>query len=283
MLDFTRSFITWTILPRERHPYYKWDGGFVGDPGDVYRVRTQVDSTMFVIEPDTGVETPFYLSYPCRTEMTIATDQFFMIPSGEWRACFGRDAVVPIARRPASEQEVRGRTPFSERYSDMDFALVDRSNVDAVTNGQTVNEATQAGDIINGQTTYRDASTGLDIRIEFPIRLMNLDPEHAKFQLCCGPVILPDLTTWDGRGLDRVFLAEVAFSAFDYVEFILRREIEPAESEKAWFHEVRGRDRLELWDPENRPPVPIEQHRPSPTVYHETRAFPAKNVILRAS
>ena len=75
----------------------------------------------------------------------------------------------------------------------------------------------------------------------------------------------------------------MAFSAFDYVEFILRREIEPAESEKAWFHEVRGRDRLELWDPENRPPEPIEQLRPLPTVYHETRAFPAKNVILRAS
>ena len=48
MLDFTRSFITWTTHPRKPHPYYRWDGGFVGEFGDAYRVRMQVDSTMHI-------------------------------------------------------------------------------------------------------------------------------------------------------------------------------------------------------------------------------------------
>ena len=281
MLDFTRSFITWTTHPWRPHPYYRWHGGFVGESGDVYRVRMQVDSTMEVLVPS-GSPVTHYLGYPCRTEITIATEQFFMLPSGEWRAVFTREHRVPIARGPSDVPETGGRSPWSGQHSDLDFRPVTLSGAERLLDGHAVNEATQAGAVINGQTTYRDESTGLDIRIEFPIRLMNLHPDSGKFQLCCGPVILPDMATWDGEGVDRVFLAEVAFSGFDYVEFILRREIEPAASEKEWFHQVRGRDRLELRDPENKPPELMEVQRPRPHVYHETWALNAENVILRA-
>ncbi|MDE2868146.1 MAG: hypothetical protein OXR64_13055 [Chloroflexota bacterium] len=281
MLDFTRSFITWTTHPRKPHPYYRWDGGFVGDLGDVYRVRMQVDSTMDIVTPS-GSSITHYLNYPCRAELTIATEQFFMIPSGEWRAVFTREHGVPIARGPSDVPEPVARRPVLERYADMDFQPVTLPGAERLLDGHAVNEATQSGAVINGQTTYRDKATGLDIRVEFPIRLMNLHPDSGKFQLCCGPVIVPDMATWDGEGVDRVFLAEVALSQFDYVEFILRREIEPAESEKEWFHQVRGRDRLELWDPNNPPPEPLVLQRPRPHVYHETWALESENVILRA-
>ena len=281
MLDFTRSFVTWTTHPWRPHPYYRWHGGFVGEFGDVYRVRMQVDSTMEILDPS-GASPTHYLGYPCRTEITIATEQFFMLPSGEWRAVFTREHRVPIARGPSDVPEPVARTPWSGQHSDLDFRPVTHSGAERLLDGHAVNEATQAGAVINGQATYRDESTGLDIRIEFPIRLMNLHPDSGKFQLCCGPVILPDMATWDGKGVDRVFLAEVALSGFDYVEFILRREIEPAASEKEWFHQVRGRDRLELRDPENKPPELMEVQRPRPHVYHETWALNAENVILRA-
>ena len=110
MLDFTRSFITWTTNPRKPHPYYRWDGGFVGDLGDVYRVRMQVDSTMDIISPS-GSSITHYLNYPCRAELTIATEQFFMIPSGEWRAVFTREHGVPIARGPSDVPEPVARRP----------------------------------------------------------------------------------------------------------------------------------------------------------------------------
>ena len=94
-------------------------------------------------------------------------------------------------------------------------------------------------------------------------------------------VLLPDLATWDGNDVRRVFLAEVALSSFDYVEFILRRAVEPAESELEWLQEVRGRDRNQLADPDN---VPAD-HPPRRWrihVYNEVWAQPATNVLFRA-
>ncbi len=124
MLDFTRSFLTWTRPHRQRHPYYKRHGGFVGQLGDVYRVRMQVEATMDVVDPSNDVRVRHFLIYRCRTELTIATDQFFMLPSGEWCEVFGRDHSVPIARLPSDVSEPGGRTPWNERFSDLAFRPV---------------------------------------------------------------------------------------------------------------------------------------------------------------
>ena len=94
-------------------------------------------------------------------------------------------------------------------------------------------------------------------------------------------MVLPDLATWDGTNVSRVFIADVAITAFDWVEFILRREVQAADSEREWLDRPRGRDRQELWDPEVKPegyPPP----RPSPTVYNETWELEASNVVLAA-
>lgn len=134
--------------------------------------------------------------------------------------------------------------------------------------------------MMNGASTYTDAGTGLKITVEFPIQLINLDPANSLFQLYCGPVILPDLKTWDGEGVDRAFLAEVAWSQFDYAEFILRREVEMAETDRAWFDVVRGHDRRELWDPNNPPPESLAVRPRQPHVYWEQWSLQTENVVL---
>ena len=75
---------------------------------------------------------------------------------------------------------------------------------------------------------------GLAITVEYPVNLINLNKDHSEFQVCTGPIILPDLATWDGSEVQRVFLAHVAFTEFDHVEFILRREVEAAPAEQEW-------------------------------------------------
>ena len=112
---------------------------------------------------------------------------------------------------------------------------------------------------------------------------MNLHPDSGKFQLCCGPVILPDMATWDGKGVDRVFLAEVASQR------LRLRGVHPAPRDRAG----RERDRsgstrcaagiawncgIRTTSRRNR----MEVQRPRPHVYHETWALDAENVILRA-
>ena len=141
MLDFTRSFITWTRPHRQRHPYYKWHGGFVGQLGDIYRVRMQVEATMDVVDPSNDLRVRHFLIYRCRTELTIATDQFFMLPSGEWCEVFSRDHSVPIARLPSDVSEPGGRTPWNERFSDLEFRPVTLANANRILDGRAVNAA----------------------------------------------------------------------------------------------------------------------------------------------
>ena len=99
--------------------------------------------------------------------------------------------------------------------------------------------------------------------------------------MCTGPVLVPDGKTWDGSEVHRVFVAHVAFSAFDHVELILRREVEVAADEAAWLDQPRGRDRLQLADP-GHPPPDYPPRRPRPTVYNEVWELPAQNIVLQS-
>jgi len=119
------------------------------------------------------------------------------------------------------------------------------------------------------------------VTVEYPVNLINVNRENGTFQVCTGPLVLPDLATRNGGGVERVFLAQAAFTAFDYIEFILRREVAAAAGELAWLHHIEGRDRLELHDPGNRPPG-YPPPRPSPKVYHEVWELESENVLLRA-
>ena len=102
--------------------------------------------------------------------------------------------------------------------------------------------ATLRNDSLDAGSVYRDVARGVMISVEYPVNVININAEDKEFRICAGPVIVPDLTTWDGRDVRRVFLAHVAISGFDY------------ESEREWLDKPRGRDRLELLDPNNRPP-----------------------------
>ena len=68
---------------------------------------------------------------------------------------------------------------------------------------------------------------------------------------------------------------------FDRVEFIFRRPVEAAHEERAWLDEPRGRDRLELIDPNDKP-ADYPPSRPQPLVYNETWDLAARNAVLRA-
>ena len=126
----------------------------------------------------------------------------------------------------------------------------------------------------------RDGTRGLDVTVEFPVNLINVNADPPQFQVCTGPILLPDLATWDGADLSRIFVADVAFTRFDRVEFILRREVEAADSEKEWLDRPRGRDRLELIDPANAPEG-YPPGRPKPTVFNEVWDLESTNLLLR--
>ena len=193
---------------------------------------------------------------------------------------FSRSQSIPISRRPSTEPAGTRGTPLEEQFKGHDIDIRQYDTDDTLTNAREVVQATLDRDLMNVRITYLAPDRNLQVTLEFPVDLININEEDAEFQVCTGPVVLPDLETWDGSEVHRVFLADAAVSGFDHAEFILRREIEAAEREKHWYEAPRGRDRLELNDPEH-PPPDYPPRRPRPLVYNETWEKETENVILR--
>lgn len=281
MIDFPRSFFTWKTFPWQDDPYYKYAGGFIGKAGDVRQVRFNIESSCVISDEDGRTLAELFVGAPCRTEYTIPREGFFQIPSSEFRMAFTRSHRIPIARRPSSEPEPVSAQELSEAFQDHDISLRKFPHPIELTASESLVEAALANALLNARCTYRDDQTGLRVTVEFPVNLINVNRADAAFQICTGPLLLPDLATWNGSVVDRVFLAHVALTAFDYTEFILRREVAAAPEELVWLHHIEGRDRNELHDPNNKPPG-YPPPRPSPTVYSEVWALPSTNTILRA-
>lgn len=280
MINFPRSTFTWKSKPFEPDPHYRYSGGFVGKPGQAYHVRFNLEASCEVREVASGQVSELFLGAPCRSEYTIAKRNLFQLPSGEWRMAFSRKRGLGIARRPSDEVEEIAAVELDGKFPAYKIDIRSFAETEELNEVGAIIEATLNNDLINARSTYRDAARGLEIAVEYPANIINLNEADGEFQICTGPVLLPDLATWDGCDVQRVFVAHVAISRFDRVEFILRREVEVAEGEREWLDKARGRDRLELHDPEN-PPPGYPPSRPRPTVYNELWDLEATNVVLR--
>ena len=277
MIDFFRSTFTWKSHPWAPDPYYKWAGGFVGETGQVYHVRFNLEARCLVRDPAEGGDgTELFLGAPCRTEYTIANRNLFQVPNNEWRMAFSREREIPIARRPSWEAEKGSGKSLAKNFEKYHIDIRQRSEYGVLENASQIVDATLANDLLGAQSVYEDR--GLEITVDYPINLININEADSEFQVCTGPVLLPDLLTWDGSNVSRVFLAHVAITQFDHVEFILQRELAAASEEREWLDQPRGRDRLELLDRNNKPPGKTPS-RPHPTVYNEVWEFAARNQV----
>ena len=230
MIDFARSHFTWDHLPHRPDPEYKYPGGFVGEPGDAYHVRIGYDAVCTI----SGGDAPpleIFLLQPCLAEYTIADRNLFQVPSQEFRVALSRTHGIPIARRPSTERESTAATPHDGRYAGTHFTTHELPHAHGTRDTGEVMCAVLAGRRLNARTTHYEKTLGLTVTLEYPIRTINIERTKGAFQVDTGPMALPDLATWDGAAVSRVFLAHAAFSAWDRAEFILRREVEPLASE----------------------------------------------------
>ena len=194
---------------------------------------------------------------------------------------FSRSSIPVIAKWPSTEKEMVQAQPLAGAYQDYTIDIRSYEGVDSLTAVGAIVDSTLACDAQNARSVYIDEASGIEVELEYPVNVMNINQADGEFQVCTGPVLLPDLATWDGSDVHRVFVAHAAFSRFDRVEFILRRPVASAPEERQWLDAPRGRDRLQLIDPSNKPPGDPPS-RPQPLVYNETWDLSAQNAILRA-
>ena len=278
MINFWRSTFTWKSHPWMPDPYYRWAGGFVGETGQVYHVRFNLQGMCRIDDPDSGVEWECFLGAPCRTEYTIAESNMFQVPSGEFRMAFSRDAAVPVSYRSRTPEPSGKNGRLSDLFRHHHIDIREFQTPAHLTDVPSIVAASLQNKLLNAICSWVDETTGLTVSVEFPVNLINLNEADAEFQICTGPVVLPDLSTWDGKEAHRVYLAHVALSSFDHVEFILSHEVEASAAERAWLDQPQGRDRLELRDAANQPPG-YPPGRPNVRAYHDVWEMASENTV----
>jgi len=278
MVNFPRSTFTWKSFPIAADPHYMRTG-FVGTPGQVHHVRFNFEARCEITDSAGEEKWECFLGAPCRTEYTIAERNLFQVPSNEWRIAVSRDSEVSISHQPGDNSTALRNRKFRRSYQNHNMDIRTFESVIELRDSARIVEATLENRLLNGATTYRDDASGLSVTVEFPVNLINLNETEQRFQICTGPVLLPDLNTWDGREVHRVHVAHVALSQFDHVEFILRHEVLAAPEAREWLDRPVGRDRYELRDPGN-PPPGYPPERPKLKAYHDIREMDAENVVL---
>ena len=278
MINYARSTFTWESHPWQPDRHYKWAGGFVGEPGQTYHVRFTLQASCSVQHPDAAEPVEIFLGSPCRSEYTIARRNLIQIPNGEWRMAFSPSHKIDIASS-LDDIAPTAATGLQDAFSGHTIDIRRHDDATDLHDAESVYKATLANDVLSARSTYLDQDTGCQVTLEYPVNVMNLNVADGEWQVCTGPVIVPDPTSWDGSQITRVHVAHVAISAFDHVELVFRRPVEVTDEVASWLDQPRGRDRLELRDPAN-PPPGHPAKRPRPTVYHDVRELAAENVIL---
>ena len=280
MINYFTSTFTWKGKNFKGDPYYKYPGGFVGNIGEKYHVRFNTQSSFIIQDEKSKKYDEVFLGSPCRSEYTIAKNNLFQVPSNEFRMALTKDNQVNIASKPNDNASDINFSKLEGNYIDYKLDIREYNNHIELKKENEVIKATLNGDLLNAKSSFKDASSGLLVTLEFPVNLINLNYDKNEFQVCTGPIIVPDLSSWEIGKAGQVFLAHVAFSSFNYMEIILRRDVKPEKSEMAWITKPIGLDRNELINSENIPPLHPEQ-RWQVTTYNEVWKLHAENIFLK--
>jgi hypothetical protein len=178
MIDFRRSFFTWQSHPWQRDPYYRYPGGFVGEPGQVYHVRFNLEAACTIRDERSGQESELFVSAPCRFEYTIAQRNLFQVPSGEFRFAWSRNYRLAIAARPSTEEEAVQVARLDEAFQSHHFDLRTFSNATELATIPQIIKATLANDLLNARSTYRDERRRLAVTVEYQCRRRSISSLH---------------------------------------------------------------------------------------------------------
>tara|TARA_B100000686_G_scaffold258428_1_gene270711 strand:- start:16095 stop:16967 length:873 start_codon:yes stop_codon:yes gene_type:complete len=279
LINYSSSTFTWKSKSFKEDAYYKYPGGFVGSLGEKYHVRFNTQSSFIILDEKSKKYDEVFLGSPCRSEYTIAKDNLFQVPSNEFRMALTNKNKVNIASKPNDNASDINFSKLEGNYIDYKLDIREYNNHIELKKEHEVIKATLNGDLLNAKCSYKDELLGLTVTLEFPVNLINLNYDENEFQVCTGPIIVPDLSSWKIGKTGQVFLAHVAFSSFNYIELILRRNVKPENSEMEWITKPIGLNRNELINPDKTPPLHPEK-RWEVTTYNEVWKIKSINVFL---
>ena len=213
--DFYRSYMCWFVEPNLNDPrkpgHMPWQNW----------VRILIDARCTIHDERNGTSEEVYLIAPCRTEWMYRDTEVIQNPSGEYRVIFTQDRQLSVGKHIDESRERGGSIPTSG-FNTLEFKI---TTVDAtpLADDAAVIEASQGLKPIIAKTEIVNADRGLRATLEYPVRTMNYNRPHNRFQVDTGPLVFPDFTLETEHLIDRCKLAHAVYNTFDYAEIVCKQ------------------------------------------------------------
>lgn len=212
VIDFAHSYQFWTIsVPAgSRHRL------------EENSARIQLDSRCEIWDEGTGRLEEFFLITPCRTEWMYREDRLFQHPNREYCVVASYRHDIRVGGGLLAEER-RPIKVLEEAFRDHRFDIRHLSNPRLLSTDEEVIRATEALAPLVARTELRFPQRKWRIVLEYPIKTMNINRKHRRFQVDTGPIALPDPTVPGDEWIESFYRAFVAYNRFDRAEFVVER------------------------------------------------------------
>lgn len=226
--DFSRSFLTFQ-MDLQKQPMITLSHK---PPTTLNNARIQLEASCELTSLKSGQGVLFVLGASCKTERVGAERDIWITPNADFCPVVSQDEFLTIKSWQKRDMGVRLQPPAQgfqperqsgstrEAWSELRINPfpVEGEVLDAF---DAINEATLGNRRLVSRIEYEDG--GYHVRIDHPVKTINVSDRERVYQTDTGPILLPDFSLERKTELliEHFDLAFVAVNARDWAEFIV--------------------------------------------------------------
>jgi len=212
VLDFSRSFITWTRKPRPGDFHSTWGNS----------VRINLEARLRVFNETGDASEDFVLGALCRSERMYRNEGHFIMPGSDYLMAFASDRCLRFSPDISAPQAAPEIDSFIDLLTSLDFKMTSMRAPRRLATEAEVAEIAETQSPVVVKTEIRNSESGRRAVLEYPVKTLNHNREHQRFQVDTGPVLWADLAAVEPDPIMSIRLAHVVFNRFDQAEFAKR-------------------------------------------------------------
>jgi hypothetical protein len=225
--DFSRSYYIWQVNLESRPLVTVSER----QPFTLNYVRVPLECRCHLRFPGEDRDTQYVLGAACKTERVNVKRDVWMMPNADyqpvaseteylriksWDRCDKGVLLDPPARGPQLERQV-GRAEDAYDFQRVDLRA---GNARELRSTGEIIETALGGDPLTSRTEY-ETDEGVRVRIEYPVKAINVSEKDGYYHVDTGPVLFYDASIGHERPIGNLRLAYVAHNAPDWAEFIV--------------------------------------------------------------
>jgi hypothetical protein len=214
---------------------------FVCNTAKFNAVRMWIESRTIVFDDQARTRSEYYQCGSCKSENTFHERGLFQKVNYDFLPIFGAGNALVFRRYAEVNARYRQIRPYAGFWGEPNFRLKRPVAARPLVTWEEIRDATAEGTPLVARTEIADPKSGLRAILEYPVKTMNVDLNHRKYQVDTGPVALPDLAKRYQPQIESLSLAYVAFNVPGFADFVIEQPMRvPAGREAAEVYHYSG-------------------------------------------